>query len=75
MMCNMNPVLQFESCFRTKGEAAASVDLTREMLRIHRNRGYVTTRDLAVRMEKACKRAVTAAQLLAVDKVQGRAAA
>jgi hypothetical protein len=73
-MTNMNPVIQFENCFRTKAEAAAAVHLTREMLRLHRNRGYVTTRSLALRMEKACKQTVTAAELLAVDK-QGRAAA
>jgi hypothetical protein len=74
-MRNMNPVIQFESCFATKIAAAKAAGLTREMLRLHRNRGYVTTRDLAVRMEKACGRAVSATQLLALDKPQHKAAA
>lgn len=70
----MNPVAQFEACFRTKREAAAAVSLTREMLRLHRIRGYVSTRDLAMRMEAACGGRVSAARLLAVD-AKGRAAA
>lgn len=75
-MRNMNPVIRFENCFRTKLEAAQAAQLTREMLRLHRNRGYVTTRHLAVRMEEACHRSVTAAELLGVaDSKRRRAAA
>lgn len=75
MMCNMNPLVRFENCFRTKIEAAKAADLTREMLRLHRKRGYVTTRDLAMRMEVACNRKVTAAELLGIDGPSRKAAA
>lgn len=71
----MNPVQRFQECFPTMTAAAKAAGITREMLRLHRNRGYVTTRALALRMELACGKAVSAAQLLAVDRRQGRQAA
>lgn len=55
------------SLFPTLTEAAAAAGVTREMLRQMRRRGYVTTRDRAVRMAKAVHDSVRAAELLGVQ--------
>lgn len=63
----MNAITTYENHFNTKRAAAAAVGITTEMMRIHRLRGYVKTRDLALRMEAACGRKVKAAALLGLS--------
>lgn len=68
MNCHQpNPVARYARCFETLTEAARAAEISTEMLRRMRLRGYVSTRDRAILMSQACNGKVAAAELLAVD--------
>lgn len=59
-----NPIEQFIELFPSVGEAAEAAGVTREQLRKFRHRGYVSTRDRALRMAKACHNRLSPARLM-----------
>lgn len=65
-----NPVELFTALFPTVADAAAAAGVSPQMLFRMRRRGFVSTRDRAVRMAEASQGRVSAAQLLAVDAVE-----
>jgi hypothetical protein len=75
MDCNpsrfANPVERFVACFDTIGQAAEAAQISTEMLRRFRQRGFVATRDRALVMAEACGSKVTAAELLALPGSDG----
>ena len=66
-----NPVDLWVALFPTVGEAATAAGVSTEMLRKIRRRGYVSTRDRAIKMAEAAGGVVTAAELLAVHQAAG----
>lgn len=69
-----NPIERFVSCFPSVTAAAEGAGVSREMLRQIRHRGYVSTRERALVMSKACNGKVKPAELLALEDGKGRAA-
>lgn len=63
-----NPIEQFIGLFPTVGAAAQAAGVTREQLRKFRHRGYVSTRDRALHMARACRNRVSPARLLALPR-------
>ena len=59
-----NPIVQFIELFPTVGDAAAAAGVTREQLRKFRHRGYVSTRDRALHMARACSNRLSPARLM-----------
>lgn len=70
---NPNPIERFIACFDSAREAAEAAEVSREMLRKMRHRGYVSTRDRALVMAGACRNRVKPAALLALPGAEGRA--
>ena len=62
-----NPVELFTALFPTVSDAAHAAGISTEQLRKMRLRGFVSTRDRAVKMAAATGGRVTAARLLAVE--------
>lgn len=63
-----NPIEQFIELFPTVGAAADAAGVTREQLRKFRHRGYVSTRERALHMARACRNRVSPARLLALPR-------
>lgn len=59
-----NAITRYIACFGSVGAAALAAGVTTEMLRRMRLRGYVSTRDRALRMANACGFRVGPAELL-----------
>jgi len=65
-----NPIERFIACFPTVRAAAAAAGVSTAMLRRMRSRGYVSTRQRALRMALACEGRLSAAELLALGASQ-----
>lgn len=61
-----NPIERYIACFATVRAAAEAAGVSAAMLRRMRSRGYVSTRQRALRMARACGLRLTAAELLAL---------
>lgn len=69
-----NPIERFVRCFPSISAAAEAAEVSREMLRKLRHQGYVSTRDRALVMSRACKGKVKPSELLALGEGRERAA-
>lgn len=67
-----NPILRYVACFATVGLAAKAAGVSTEMLRQMRIRGFVSTRNRALRMAEASGGRVSAVELLALPRRTGR---
>lgn len=63
-----NPIERYIACFETVRAAALAAGVSTAMLRKMRSRGYVSTRQRALRMARACGFRVGAAELLALTQ-------
>lgn len=61
-----NPIERYIACFETVRAAADAAGVSTAMLRRMRSRGYVSTRQRALRMARACGFRLAAAELLAL---------
>ncbi|UHQ21568.1 hypothetical protein LVB77_12835 [Lysobacter sp. 5GHs7-4] len=61
-----NPIQRYVACFATVGSAAQAAGVSTEMLRQMRIKGFVSTRNRALRMADACAGRVSAIELLAL---------
>ncbi|WP_157489293.1 hypothetical protein [Lysobacter sp. Root916] len=67
-----NPIQRYVACFATVGLAAKAAGVSTEMLRQMRIRGFVSTRNRALRMAEACAGRVSAVELMALPRRAGR---
>ena len=67
-----NPIRRDVACFATVGLAAKAAGVSTEMLRQMRIRGFVSTRNRALRMAEACAGRVSAIELMALPRRSGR---
>lgn len=61
-----NPIVRYIACFATANAAAEAAGVSAAMLRRMRVRGYVSTRDRALVMARACRFKVKPAELMAL---------
>lgn len=66
-----NPIVRYIACFATANAAAEAAGVSAAMLRRMRVRGYVSTRDRALRMARACRFKVKPAELMALTQGRG----
>lgn len=64
---NANPIVRYARCFDSNIEAANAVGISTEALRKMRLRGYVSTRDRALQMARACNGKVAVTDLLGLQ--------
>lgn len=67
-----NPILRYVACFATVGLAAKAAGVSTEMLRQMRIKGFVSTRNRALRMAEASGGRVSAIELMALPQRTGR---
>ncbi|RDZ28662.1 hypothetical protein [Lysobacter silvisoli] len=61
-----NPILRYIACFATVSAAARAAGISTEMLRQMRIKGFVSTRNRALRMAEACGGRLEPAELMAL---------